>query len=363
MLTNLSIKNFRGIKDLNLDNASRVNLVVGRNDTGKTSMIESIRLLVTGDPRHLRRTSRNRFERRPIGIEQTFRQAFYQAIGDEPILIHGSVGRISLTAEAMIREIQGEETLPLDLDSDVEGDEAIKSMLQPGKEVVVIVRADNGSIATIRQHLRSGEMLRGSQRKFQGDTFPDIPPFVWLGTNRAEAWAHAGRYSLLFRMGASESLLALLKEIEPRLKDLIVLSSRSEGMSSHAVLEVDLGLPELLPLESMGDGFVSTIAILSAIAAAKDGLCLIDEIENGIHYSLHEQIWRSVLEGSHKFNSQVWATTHSYDCIAAIHAAFSEDPDALRVHRLDRKANGTVCVHSFDHDMLGLALEQGLDVR
>ncbi len=158
-------------------------------------------------------------------------------------------------------------------------------------------------------------------------------------------------------------LLEVLKEIEPRLQSLVVLTSQDEGFRGTAVLEVDLGLEQLLPLDSMGDGFSSIIAIISAIGAAESGICLIDEVENGIHYSLLTQMWRSAASAAEKYHSQLWATTHSYDCINSIYEAFSDAPGALRVHRLDRKPDGTVAVHTFTHAMLGRALERGLEAR
>lgn len=159
--------------------------------------------------------------------------------------------------------------------------------------------------------------------------------------------------------------MPILKEIEPRLQSLLILTERSESTKapSIAVLEVDLGLGQTFPLESMGDGFSSAIAILSAIGASKGGLCLIDEVENGIHYSMHEPIWRAVATAAEQYNTQVWATTHSYDCVNAIHEAFAEVPDALRVHRLDRQEDGVIAIHTFTHAMLGRALERGLEVR
>ena len=362
MLSRLGICNFHGLKELSLASAARVNLIVGRNDSGKTSLLEAIRILLTGDPRHLRRPRRNPFERKSLDLEQAYRLAFHQAYSGDPIQITGNVGESVLSAKANIIKVFDEEILPPDPDSDEDPSEATESLLQPGHEIVVEIRADNGAVATIKQLLRD-KMVGRSQRHFSGGTFPDIPPLVWLGTNRAEVWSHARRYSDLYRTGGSPLLLDLLKDIEPRLQGLVVLTDRSETGLSNAVLEVDLGLGNTLPLESMGDGFSSTIALLSAIGASKGGLCLIDEVENGIHYSLLTQIWRSVSEAAIRYNAQIWATTHSYDCIAGAYEGFRDAPEALRVHRLERRDDGSTAVHSFDHAMLGRALERSLEVR
>ena len=204
----------------------------------------------------------------------------------------------------------------------------------------------------------------GPKRQFIGGSFPELPPLVWLGANRAEVRSHARRYSELYRNGDANILLDILKDIEPRLRSLVVLTmQRDEAYPAAAVLEADLGFDQTFPLDSMGDGFSNVIAILSAVGAAKKGLCLVDEIDNGIHYSLLARLWRSVGSAADVYDTQVWATTHSYDCVAAIYEAFHDTPDSLRVHRLERKTDGTVIVHTFDHAMLGRALESGLEVR
>ena len=364
MLSRLDIHRFRGLKELSLTDAGRVNLIVGRNDAGKTSLIEAIRLLLSGDPRYLRRGSRNRMERTSVNPEQSYRLAFYQSQSDVPLTIKGAIGALQISAQAEISQVQGQSTLPIEFTEEDESSETIGSLLKPDYEVVLKIQTNSGAGTTIRLPLRDGQLASVRiQLAFTDNVSPPIPDVVWLGTNRAEMWAHTRRYSHLYRTGGDTLSLDVLKEIEPRLQSLVVLTSQEDRGSASAVLEVDLGIGHLLPLDSMGDGFSSIIAILSAIGTAESGICLIDEVENGIHYSLLPSMWRSAALATEKYHSQLWATTHSYDCINAIYEAFSDFPDALRVHRLDRKPDGVVIVHTFDHEMLGRALERGLEVR
>ena len=369
MLTRLDIKRFRGINEFSLTDAGRVNLIIGRNDTGKTSILEAIRLLLSGNPGYLRRTSRNRIERRATDLAQDYQLAFYQAQTDNPLLIEGSVNGILLSAQAEIREIQGTLSLPFDTDGngdtsdDVDADDT-ESLLQPVREIVVEVTAADLVKMIARRPLQGRSGLGEQSRQSTGGSFPNVPQPVWLGTNRAEVWLHARRYSDLYRSGGADILINILKVIEPRLRSLVVLTSKeSRTVFSTAVLEADLGFDKTLPLDSMGDGFGNIISIVSAVGGGQKGLCLMDEVDNGIHYSLLTQVWQSVLAAVNLYDTQVWATTHSYDCISSIYEAFYDDPDALRVHRLERRADGEVIVHTFDHEMLGRAIESGLEVR
>ncbi len=367
MLTNLKIEKFRGFSELSLTDAGRVNLIVGRNDTGKTSLLEAIRLLLTADPRNLNRKTRSRVARRPLLLWQDYYLAFHQLRSHNGPVLVGEVNSIKLTLRAEIRNVQQPDALAFHPDSNdgagEDGDafDGGESLLQPSQEIVFNATANGEARAEISQRLRRGSPVG---RLFTGATFPKIPPVTWLGTDRAEVWPLARRYSDLFRSGGSNTLVELLRQLEPQLVSLVMLTSEHNAIDlDGAVLEADLGFDHTLPIDSMGDGFGSIISILSAIGTAKGGLCLIDEIENGIHYSVLPNLWRTVVNAAKQYDAQVWATTHSFDCLSAIYGAFCDAPDELRVHRLDRRSDGSVIVHTFDHVMLGHALEQGLEVR
>ena len=363
MLTNLHIQRFRGINDLCLKDAGRVNLIVGRNDAGKTTALEAIRMLLTSNPSHFRRRTRSLISRRSTRNEQSAKTAFYKSISDEPVIFEALLDGYAFQMSVEIAKVLQDQ---LDIFMDKEEDESAENeeeLLAPGSEIVIKLTIDGNLSATIKQELSDRAPSFRPKRLLQGENSIKVPSHIWLGTNRMEYWDHARHYSSLYRSGGSDTLISILREIEPRLKQLVVLTEKSESQYSNAVLEVDLGLPETLPLESMGDGFGSVIAMLSAIGSAKNGLCLIDELENGIHYSIQEQVWKSLAKASVAYDSQIWATTHSYDCLSSVHRAFEDRQEDLRVHRLERKDDGFIAVHTFNYATLGRALESGLEVR
>ena len=119
----------------------------------------------------------------------------------------------------------------------------------------------------------------------------------------------------------------------------------------------------LIPLAFMGDGTRSLARFALAIANASDGVVLIDEIENGLHYSILTEIWGGIAELARQFNVQIFATTHSYECLTAAHRAFqkSEKYD-FRLHRLDR-IKDSIKAATFDGEMLEAALRAKWEVR
>ena len=142
------------------------------------------------------------------------------------LVVRGTIGTLTLTTRATISEIRGEETLPLQLESDEEPSQSSESLLQPGYEIIVDVSAENDAHAIIRQPLRGSVevSLSRPQHRNISQSFPAVPPLVWLGTNRSEAWMHARRYSDLYRIGGAPALLEILKSIEPRILSLQVLT-------------------------------------------------------------------------------------------------------------------------------------------
>lgn len=125
----------------------------------------------------------------------------------------------------------------------------------------------------------------------------------------------------------------------------------------------DIGLDQMLPLPLMGGGMGRLTSLLLTIANAPHGVALIDEIENGLHYSILNKVWQAIGEAARRFDTQVFATTHSWECIRAAHQAFaaSEAYD-FRLHRLDC-IDDEISVVTYDREMLETSIATGLEVR
>lgn len=90
---------------------------------------------------------------------------------------------------------------------------------------------------------------------------------------------------------------------------------------------------------------------------------LIDEIETGLHYSAMSAAWTAIAQAARASNVQVFATTHSFECMRAAYESFADaDPYDLAVQRLDR-SDGDVAATMYDKDMLETALTSGIEVR
>ena len=118
-----------------------------------------------------------------------------------------------------------------------------------------------------------------------------------------------------------------------------------------------------VPLLSLGDGATRMFCVALGLANCRNGLLLIDEVENGVHYSVQSKFWKMVMRAAEAHNAQVVATTHSKDCINGFAAAALDCPDVSGgLVRIGRR-NGELRAVEYSTEELQTAAEQNIEVR
>ena len=190
---------------------------------------------------------------------------------------------------------------------------------------------------------------------------PPAPPFpaFFLGSRtRIPAKEEAERFGILEKQRKEDVVLRVLQLLEPRLKRLAMVVAAGEP-----ILHGDIGTGPLMPLPLMGEGLVRLASVAAHIGNAPDGVVLLDEFENGLHYSVLPKVWRAIGEAARQFNTQLFATTHSWECIVAAHRAFSASKYYdFRLYRIERVGED-IRVVTYDQETLEAAIEAGLEVR
>ena len=180
--------------------------------------------------------------------------------------------------------------------------------------------------------------------------------------NRPNPSSDADRFGKLDVAGRQDEILQVLQVMEPNLRSLSTIR-----MGPSFLIHGDVGLGRKIPVLYMGDGLSRLLSMALAIATNRDGLVVIDEIENGIHHSVMEDVWEAIFKASEVFNCQIVATTHSYECLEAAHRAcshglFDSSGDLFSYVRLAGD-NGSATANIFDCDLLGTALGAEMEVR
>jgi len=102
--------------------------------------------------------------------------------------------------------------------------------------------------------------------------------------------------------------------------------------------------------------------IILSLVNAKEGLLLIDEFENGMHYTVQADAWRAIFQLAERLDIQVFATSHSWDAIEAFQKACSENPGEGVLIRLSRKGDDIIPT-LFREDELAIATRDRIEVR
>lgn len=160
--------------------------------------------------------------------------------------------------------------------------------------------------------------------------------------------------------GGEEKLLQLLRQIDPRLQKLRY--AKAPGTFQPQVY-AHFGLKNALSITQTGQGFSKLFSLFCQMLVSKAEVLLIDEIENGLYYETLPQIWKGIATFAASEKIQVFATTHSRECIIAAHETIKALPNYdFALHRIQR-VKGKIEVVTHDKGMLEVALKSGLEVR
>lgn len=364
MLKSFGAKNFRGFQDLTIRELDRVNLIAGKNNVGKTALLEAL-FIHSGSYNPELGLKVNAFR----GLGEVMLEFEKTAEFPWDSLFTGF-------NTTKIIELYGKDTK--------EGTRSIRiSEVPPSIKELKKTKGSrlNIELEQVSAHAR---ILRlqytddKSKTNFYDLVFdpdpsdpkrtpyiiptPPNPPFpaFFLGSRiRIPFEIEADLYGRLEIQKAEQDILQFLQIIEPKLNSLSLIYSMGKP-----IFHGDIGSDRLLPLPMMGEGMVRLLSFILRIANAPDGVVLIDEIENGLHYSILPKLWSVIGKMAKKYNTQVFATTHSLECIKAAHQAFSnEDTYDFRVHRLQFSKDGEVDAVTHDRDDLEAAFEIGIEVR
>jgi AAA15 family ATPase/GTPase len=158
-------------------------------------------------------------------------------------------------------------------------------------------------------------------------------------------------------------VIEALRIIEPSIEKIAFIEDE-HSRQRNAVVKLS-NMTKVLPLKNMGDGINRILSIILALVNAENGFLLIDEFENGLHYRTQKQLWKMIFKLSEIFNIQVFATTHSNDCIFGFANALNSDTNTTvtgKLFRLDNK-KGSIKSVEYVADELQLANEQHIETR
>jgi len=381
MLKSVKIENFRGFKSFELQQLGRINLLVGENNSGKTSILEAIQLLCSpNDLDQFTEIITNRgedfWDNDGKGEHQLdIRHLFYgheikpgsklsiSAINNntpEKLDILVAMLRANNTSYGYDETHTSEENF---ISKNENFDdlkelgfivEWIRNELPPEK-LLLYISPDGGLPINSIMKFRYRKSLKLSS----------TPKTQFVKSSSLKTEEMIDLFDQLVLTPEEDIVAEALNKIDSKIKRIAPISSQKLRYSpdSRGGFLVLLDGVKRVPIGSMGDGIWRILGLALAIVSAKDGYLFVDEIDTGLHFTAMSDMWKMIWDTAKRLNVQVFATTHSSDCwqsLADIAEQENVTDDGIRIHRIEKGKSKSIV---FNEAQIIIAAEKELEVR
>lgn len=352
-ITSVEIENFRCFRKLRVDGLAQVNLIVGANNAGKTVLLEAIEAVVSRDsPFALYRASleRNEYRQRRGAdedlVELDLRHWFHghTLSAGTAFYIRAAGAQYLLTSQHNIETVPADELSPRYLPGGLRlVSRQPPTLKRPDLTKVgkVAMTADGWLRTVFPPALHSLELE---------------PPVGFVPTNRIVQGELAKLWTKVELTPAEQRTVDALRLIEPQIERIAISESDGAKVLLH-------GAKNPVPLGSLGEGVSRILTLALHVALTPGGFLLIDEIENGLHWSVMPKIWRFLVEAAIANQTQIFAATHSKDWLEGLADLHQNNPELatqVAVHRLQKGRDTSI---RFDAGRIAEYVEMELEAR
>ena len=369
MMESLRLEGYRGFRDYHLNGLAPVNLLVGRNNCGKTSVLEAVKLLASaGDPTGLTEIAiaRNelnlaeplRDKGRTADVSPDISHLFYgHDIGpDSSFVIASENGYGSLRVEVRVPDEVPEQRQLY----------SAEGALPPREVYQVAVdmqgRKGGGSLfvtgdgALLFDDYRYRRQLRGAAAS---------EPVLYVTADSLDYGLMADLWNKVVLEGREDDVVAAMRILEPKIQNIFFLSGEraSRDIGRGGVLVGIAGNRRRFPLGSYGEGMRRMLALSLSLIHSAGGFLLVDEIDTGLHWSIMGDMWRLIVTAADRTGTQVFATTHSDDCLRGLVWLCRNDPELagkVSLQRIDCRLESAVSATGAE---LAVAEELNVEMR
>lgn len=371
MIDSISIKNFRNLDGLRINKLSKVNLITGKNNTGKSTLLEAIAIYITrcnlsliyeflkerGE--NLKKKNNNANMPTIQSISSLFANRVVSYNPSDAIIIEqvnksdSSFKNISLRFVRYYDEIINQNVGAMSIANPI---------------VIENMKEDTIMVFKVGLEIRLGEnkfILSAEDenlfRIVQISGFGEAKGFQYISTRNIDKEINGKLWDNIILTEKEKYVIDALKIIEPGIERLAFIEESAAYRT--AVIKL-IESKNIFPLKSMGDGINRILTIILALVNAEDGYLLIDELENGLHYSIQEKLWEIIFSLVETLNVQVFATTHSNDCISSFQKVLNKNGKNLdgKLIRLDI-IDGKIKHVEYNQEELKIADEQNIEIR
>ena len=360
MLKTLGLRGFRGFDSYRLTDLTRVNLIVGKNNSGKTTVLEAVELLVAnGRPSAFAEVARRRREtgslRYGVDISHLFSGHVCQpgtrfVLKSEQHDISATIISLDDVGEDAERwDLMRSRARQRALDVEDETDPEFGLRIATGTERSTVLPVDQEG--TLLYQLWPRYRRNGSSES----------PVRFLGLGSLVDASMSDTWDEVIAEGREDEIAWDMQILVPEIASIHFLTGDRTRGNTILVGRREGG--RRMPIGSYGDGLRRLLALRLALHGANHGFLLIDEIDAGLHWTVMEDVWRLLIQVAKESDVQVFATTHSYDSIRGLGALVKSRPDLAgevsiqKVHPALERAVG------FAGEEITIAVDQEIELR
>lgn len=344
IFNSIIVNNFRGIKSAKIEDFRRVNVFFGKNNCGKSTLLEAL-FMICGQSSPLMPISVNGFRGLGRLTEEDLGWIFYNMNTKTPVHI----------------ETAGDAPRHMDI-SVFRRNNATVDLTNPNE-----ILADNSSsyygyAIDFDGGLRSEVIVeKGNLVNTKINVNPDYTEKITAiySTPRVpNIEQYIDVLKALLTNKSTDFLVRMLRYIEPKVQTISLVGD---------MIMIDLGGEKLLPILMMGDGVLRIMSIVLSIYKCTDGVLIIDEVDNGLHYSVMKHLWTALFAASEVCNVQLYVSTHNIDSLRALaNFVVTQDDDykqMLSAYKLAHTDSDEIKGLRYDADTLSYMINQEIEIR
>jgi AAA15 family ATPase/GTPase len=357
LLDSLEIRNFRAFEHLKIEKLGRVNLIVGRNSIGKTALLEAlwvyanrgtlnVLLSLLEQHKEFNFAAANEVSLKNAGsqnIISALEYLFYNVpkIQTSPI---AEIGAIGDNAKKIVLEFAYKKRFSANNRKQTNNLNIAGLDVKLGNETVAEYSFDNSLQLLLSTSVNTDSI---------------IIPNNFLQTSSLPEEDISELWNKIVVTDLETQVIKTLQLVNPDIERIAVV--KDEGM--HNIFVGFKKSNRRVTLASLGEGLNRVFQIALTLVNSENGLLLVDEIENGLYHGVQVDLWKLIFELAQRLNIQIFATTHSWDCVEAFEEAATSNTEveglAIRLQKRNDKMEAVV----MDEADLEVVTNKWIEVR
>jgi len=343
MLKNIKISNYRGIKNIQMNDFSNVNIFVGKANTGKTSILEAIFILLNQTPVSAQLISDFR---RMIANSDIFDSMFYDYDTDAILSFSGNIDDKHTSLEIK------------------KANQKIISYIDQGGQNIIAenIKRLEFSLKNSNKEFNK-QFLEIQHQKEQGLISFNIQADSRIQNNNVDFIANFGSVKFKNNLNTINNNVEMYEKFEKYFKEFDKkITKITFGLSNEINIGIK-GLKHSVNFKTMGKGFQSYINIITSMISGNNTI-IIDEIENGIHFEIMETLIKNIFHLSKTKNLQFFITTHSEELLKYISKiAKNTNFSNCNIYNIFENKNQQIEAIKYDTNSLISSIETQSEIR